>query len=81
VLSLSVKNVPNKLARSLRDRAARNRRSLQGELLHILEEAVSERPETRPFDIDGLVRELRAIGLPPVPNESTGWIREDRDSR
>jgi plasmid stability protein len=36
-VSLSIKNVPEDLAERLRERAKRNHRSLQGELLAILE--------------------------------------------
>jgi plasmid stability protein len=39
-VNLSVKNVPDDLADLLRQRAARNRRSLQRELVSILEAAV-----------------------------------------
>lgn len=38
-LNLSIKNVPDDVAERLRQRAARNRRSLQGELLAIVETA------------------------------------------
>ncbi|MEW6676801.1 MAG: Arc family DNA-binding protein [Pseudomonadota bacterium] len=41
---LSIKSVPEALAESLRQRAARNHRSLQGELMAILEAAVHETP-------------------------------------
>jgi plasmid stability protein len=40
-VSLSIKNVPDDLARRLRARAARNRRSLQRELMLILEQAAA----------------------------------------
>jgi plasmid stability protein len=40
-VSLSVKNVPEVLAAALRRRARQNHRSLQGELLAILHEAVA----------------------------------------
>lgn len=40
-VSLSVKNVPETLAAALRRRARQNHRSLQGELLAILNEAVA----------------------------------------
>jgi plasmid stability protein len=40
-LNLSIKNVPDDLAEQLRVRAARNHRSLQGELMAILEAAVA----------------------------------------
>ena len=36
-VTLSIKNVPEELAQRLKDRAARNHRSLQGELMAILE--------------------------------------------
>jgi len=42
--NLSIKSVPEALAENLRQRAARNHRSLQGELMAILEEAVAHRP-------------------------------------
>ena len=41
-VNLSVKNVPEALAVKLRERAARNHRSLQGELMAILEAATSD---------------------------------------
>ena len=40
--NLSVKDVPDDLAERLRQRAARNHRSLQGELMAILEQAIYE---------------------------------------
>ena len=76
-VALSIKNVPDKLASALQARAARHHRSLQGELMHILEQAVEERP----FDAKGLVRELEKFKLPQTKNESTKWIRQLRDSR
>ena len=39
-MTLSIKYVPDHVARRLRERAARNQRSLQGELLAIVEDAV-----------------------------------------
>ena len=41
-VNLSVKNVPEALASKLRERAERNHRSLQGELMSILESAASD---------------------------------------
>lgn len=38
-VNLSIKDVPDKLAQRLRERAARNHRSLQGELMAIVEAA------------------------------------------
>lgn len=42
--NLSVKDVPDSWAEALRQRAARNHRSLQGELMSIIEQAVREAP-------------------------------------
>jgi plasmid stability protein len=41
-VNLSIKNVPDDLAAKLRERAARNHRSLQGELMAILESAATD---------------------------------------
>jgi plasmid stability protein len=47
-VNLSIKDVPDELAARLRLRAARNHRSLQGELMAIVEQAAaSEPPEQR----------------------------------
>jgi antitoxin FitA len=73
-LSLSIKNVPDDLARALRERAQRNHRSIQGELMDILESAV--RP--RPFPALELQREIRALGL-KTPSQATRMIRADRN--
>lgn len=40
--NLSIKDVPEALAEALRRRAARNHRSLQGELMAIIERAVND---------------------------------------
>ena len=74
-VTLSVKNVPEKLAERLRQRAARNHRSLQGELMAILEEAA--RPA---LTIDELAERVKALGL-KTPAESAAMIRADRDGR
>ena len=76
-VSLSIKDVPGRLAVALRRRAARNHRSLQGELMHILETAVQE---PQPFKLAEFLASLRTVKL-EGRNESTEMIREDRDSR
>jgi plasmid stability protein len=43
--NLSIKDVPEAWAESLRQRAARNHRSLQGELMAIIEQAVQAEPD------------------------------------
>lgn len=74
--SLSVKNVPEETLDRLRERAKRNHRSLQGELLTILEEVLKPRKLT----VDEFVERARGSGL-QTPDESTAIIRNDRDSR
>jgi plasmid stability protein len=75
-VSLSIKQVPDDVARALRNRAAGNHRSVQGELMHILVTAV--RP--RPFQAMALMREAKRLGL-STPSESAQMVREMRDER
>lgn len=75
-VSLSIKNVPDEVAERLRSRAKLNHRSLQNELLAILEESVA--PER--LTVDELYDEIKALGF-TSPDESTQIIRELRDSR
>jgi plasmid stability protein len=44
-VNLSIKNVPDDIARGLRNRAALNQRSLQQELLEILKQAAKDQGE------------------------------------
>lgn len=73
-VTLSVKHVPKDLAKRLRERAARNQRWLQGELLVILTEAGTV---TSVSDLAALVKR---IGL-RSPSESAAMFRADRDAR
>jgi len=58
-VNLSIKNVPEELARQLRERARRHHRSLQGELMAILEEAVwGDRRRLSPEEVHRRVKEL-----------------------
>jgi plasmid stability protein len=75
-VTLSVKNVPDAVARRLKARARRNHRSLQGELLALVEEA-AEAPALSPKDVLGLVRRL---GL-ATPAEAAKIVRAERDAR
>jgi plasmid stability protein len=76
-VNLSIKNVPEDVAEILRRRAARNRRSLQGELLALIEDA-ARREEIN--GIDRVVEEVKRLGITPR-SESVAIIRADRDSR
>lgn len=90
-VSLSVKNVPDELAERLRARAARNRRSLQRELLLILEQAAAglewpgpageapSRPTVR-LSIEEVAQRAHQL-FPSGTSSSTELIREMRDTR
>jgi len=76
-VNLSIKNVPDEVAERLRDRAARHHRSLQGELLAIVEAAVGHGER---LSLEELARRVRARRA-RTPSESTRIIRRLRDSR
>ena len=76
-VNLSIKNVPDEIAERLRRRAAASHRSMQGELMAILEEALSEPRRLTPREV---LEKVREMGL-ETPDEGVRMIREDRDSR
>jgi antitoxin FitA len=76
-MNLSIKNVPEEVVQRLRRRALRQRRSLQGELLAIIEEAVQSEGELTPLQ---LLAEVRRLGL-QTPADSAAIVRADRDRR
>lgn len=63
--TLSIKDVPDDWAEALRQRAARNHRSLQGELMAIIERAAAEAQGSG----------LPPTGIQPARGEATrrGW--------
>lgn len=65
-VNLSIKEVPEALAQRLRERAARNHRSLQGELMAIIEQAASETPAQPAAQRHGTVVGTGAHGRPIV---------------
>jgi len=75
--SLSIKNVPDDVIERLRARAARNRRSLQGELLDLVERAADELPIISARDVYQRIRKLNL----PAGESSADIIRELRDGR
>jgi len=76
-VNLSIKNVPDDVAEKLRRMARDAHRSLQGELMHILEQAVKE---PKPTDISVVREQIASYGV-KTGDESTRMIREDRDGR
>jgi antitoxin FitA len=94
--NLSIKDVPEEIAEALRQRAARNHRSLQGELMAIIHEAVQAGgarglpPNWNAFDgrrgtrtIEDLIEERRRKYPEPIRGVplAVDIIRADRDSR
>ena len=94
--NLSIKDVPEELAEALRRRAAQNHRSLQGELMAIIQQAVQVTPgvsrEAAPAmqgwrrgsrNIEEIADELLAKYPEPVRAGPLGVdvVRQDRDSR
>jgi plasmid stability protein len=75
-VNLSVKDVPDEVAEALRAQARANHRSLQGELMAMIEAHVG----VRPFRARRLLEDVRALGL-KTPRESARMIRNDRDRR
>ena len=73
---LSIKNVPEQTVARLRARAKLHHRSLQGELMTILEEALQGGSLT----VGGVYDRVRTLGIKTGP-ESAQMIREDRDAR
>lgn len=76
-MNLSIKNVPEELVRALKERAKRNHRSLQGEVLAVLEGAMDSRPK---LTVDEVAERVRRLDLPKV-DEAAEIVRAMRDSR
>lgn len=74
-VNLSIKNVPDDIAEQLRARAAAHHRSLQGELMAIIEAAARPQPALTPLQILELARQLGIHS----ESSSVALIRADRD--
>ncbi|MCH8973721.1 MAG: Arc family DNA-binding protein [Chloroflexi bacterium] len=71
--TLSIKNVSDDVLERLRERARRNHRSLQGELLSMLDDYVGRSS----LSLTELSEQVRRLGL--SSGDSTEMAREDRD--
>ena len=76
-VNLSIKNVDDRVVERLRRCAARHHRSLQGELLAIIEEHAYAEPRLTAEQVLDQVRQRRLH----TPAESVKMIRADRDAR
>lgn len=75
-MDISIKNVPLDKVERLKQRAKSNHRSLQGELLALIDEAVDATP--RKSSIDEIAGKVSKLGL-KRRDESAALIRGDRD--
>ena len=75
-VTLSINNVPELIVQNIALRADQNHRTLQNELLTILEEAI----KVKPFTPNQILAKVQQLGL-ETPAESVEMIRGDRDAR
>jgi antitoxin FitA len=75
--TLSIKNVPDHLYEKLRRNAGMHHRSLQGELMAILEAGLVDNETLSPT---GLLAKVRESGF-RTPSQSAKWVRQDRNAR
>lgn len=74
--SLTIRNIPGDVLARLRERAERHRRSMQGEILSILESAAADPvPRMGPREF---LDHIQKLGI-RSPAESADIIRKDRD--
>ena len=73
-VTFSIKDVPEELADALRERARLNHRSLQGEMLAMIEAHVG----ARPFRARALWSQVKKLGV-ATPGGSSLMVREDRE--
>ena len=76
-INLSIKNAPDDVVQRLRERAERHHRSLQGELMAIIEASVRDDRPATPAEILAEVRHLKLH----TPSEAAAIVRADRDGR
>jgi antitoxin FitA len=76
-VNLSINNAPDHVVERLQQRARRHHRSLQSELLAIIETAAFQ---DQHVSATGVLAEVRRLGL-QTPREAAALIRADRDGR
>ena len=74
-VNLSIKNASDDVVERLRERARRHHRSLQGELLAIIEDAAREGQPSTPAEV---LAQVRRLGL-ETPGEAVSIVRANRD--
>jgi plasmid stability protein len=76
--SLTVRNIPKAVLERLRARAMRHRRSMQGEILAILEASAAETVTRR--TVSQVLQQARSQGL-RTAGDAARMVRADRDDR
>jgi plasmid stability protein len=94
--NLSIKNVPDEVVTGLRERAAANHRSLQGELLALVSQSVATEPKASVAAFESVQgirkghKSIEQIAAEHQQNrrrpgrkgpQSTALIRQERDAR
>jgi len=77
LVNLSIKNAPDDLVVLLKARAERNHRSMQGELLAILEQVLHQPRRLTPLE---LLAEVEKLNF-ETPSEAAEIVRKMRDER
>lgn len=78
-VTLSIKNVPVELVEMLRQQASRHHRSLQGELMAIIEES-AYRNNLSPKDVLNLVRTSGLLSQSSTTDMSRKYLRPGSES-
>ena len=76
--TLNIKNFPDRLYRRIRQRAAKNRRSISQEVVELLDRAVTEKPKVSLLELAGLGKELWQKEL--KGKDAAEYIAEERAS-
>ena len=79
-MNITVKNIPDTVYRAIKRVAKRNRRSLNSEIIRVLETEAAEAERLR--QLGNLREELdRFAATLPLLDDSTPLIRQDRERR
>ncbi len=79
-MNVTVKNIPDRVGRKLKDLAANHGRSLNAEIIQILQAATGESERRQKMRVSRAELERFVASLPPMP-DSAPLIRADRRSR
>jgi plasmid stability protein len=78
VATLTLRNVPDDLYEDLKQRAAKHRRSLNQEVISILETRADHDVDLAAMRADAFRARMAARGVRVTADEVEGWIKEGR---